>query len=135
MSATARPAFHGLLGLVLGMLLVFRTNTSYDRWWEGRKLWGQLVNDTRNLAIKVQTCVRADPADKQRIGLWLTGFAVALKDHLRGQADTSKIRGFANRPGRQPQHVPAYISASIYEQFEAVAAKRPARRLRAAVSR
>ena len=62
---SVRPEFHGFLGLILGTLLVFRTNTSYDRWWEGRKLWGQLVNDCRNLAIKVQTCVRAAEADKQ----------------------------------------------------------------------
>jgi ion channel-forming bestrophin family protein len=110
-------AFHGLLGLVLGMLLVFRTNTSYDRWWEGRKLWGQLVNDARNLAIKVQTCVRADPADKLRLGLWLSGFAVALRDHLRGRASLRSIPGFFEKT-EQPGHVPAYISASIYEQFE-----------------
>ncbi|MEG0760191.1 MAG: bestrophin family ion channel, partial [Chryseobacterium sp.] len=38
---------HSLLGFVLSLLLVFRTNTAYDRWWEGRKLWGKLVNDTR----------------------------------------------------------------------------------------
>ena len=67
---TVGAQFHGFLGLILGTLLVFRTNTSYDRWWEGRKLWGQLVNDIRNLAIKVQTCVRAPAADKQRLGRW-----------------------------------------------------------------
>lgn len=44
---------YSLLGFVLSLLLVFRTNTAYDRWWEGRKLWGQLVNDSRNLAIKL----------------------------------------------------------------------------------
>jgi putative membrane protein len=85
--------FHGFLGLVLGLLLVFRTNTSYDRWWEGRKLWGQLINDSRNLAIKVQTCVRADAADKERLGRWLVSFAVALKDHLRGGATLAGLPG------------------------------------------
>ena len=44
---------HTLLGFAISMLLVFRTNTAYDRWWEGRKLWGQLVNDSRNLAVKL----------------------------------------------------------------------------------
>lgn len=44
---------HTLLGFVLSMLLVFRTNTAYDRWWEGRKLLGKMVNDSRNLAIKI----------------------------------------------------------------------------------
>ncbi len=37
-------ALHSLLGIVLGLFLVFRTNSAYDRWWEGRKLWGAMVN-------------------------------------------------------------------------------------------
>lgn len=115
--ATAHPEFHGFLGLILGTLLVFRTNTSYDRWWEGRKLWGQLVNDVRNLAIKVQTCVRADAADKQRLGCWLADFALALKQHLRGGSRLADLRSFAGSP-EQPPHVPAYISTRIYDQFE-----------------
>jgi len=44
---------HSLLGFALSLLLVFRTNTAYDRWWEGRKQWGTLVNASRNLAIKL----------------------------------------------------------------------------------
>jgi len=112
--------FHGFLGLVLGTLLVFRTNTSYDRWWEGRKLWGQLVNDSRNFAIKIETCVRADLADKQRLGRWLIDFAFALKGHLRGKIRLADLPGFANITiPQQPVHVPAYISARIYDQIEA----------------
>lgn len=115
-----RPEFHAFLGLILGTLLVFRTNTSYDRWWEGRKLWGQLVNDSRNLAIKVETCVRADMAEKQRLGVWLSDFAVALKDHLRGKVRLADLPGFSAEPiAPEPQHVPAYIAARIYDQFEA----------------
>ncbi|HEX2532090.1 MAG TPA: bestrophin family ion channel, partial [Chitinophagaceae bacterium] len=44
---------HTLLGFAISMLLVFRTNTAYDRWWEGRRQWGALVNSSRNLAIKL----------------------------------------------------------------------------------
>jgi ion channel-forming bestrophin family protein len=40
---------HTLVGTALGLLLVFRTNQSYDRWWEGRKLWGAMVNTCRNV--------------------------------------------------------------------------------------
>jgi len=118
---TVGAEFHGFLGLILGTLLVFRTNTSYDRWWEGRKLWGQLVNDSRNLAIKVQACVRADVADKQRLGRWLSDFALALKGHLRGgSVRLADLPGFAgSAKGEQPEHVPAYISARIYDQIEA----------------
>ena len=39
------PTLHNLLGFAVGLLLVFRTNSSYDRFWEGRKLWGAIVND------------------------------------------------------------------------------------------
>lgn len=45
---------HSLLGFVISMLLVFRTNTAYDRWWEGRKQWGSLMNSSRNLCLKDQ---------------------------------------------------------------------------------
>ena len=47
------PVMHNLLGFAISMLLVFRTNTAYDRWWEGRKLWGSLVNNSRNFALKL----------------------------------------------------------------------------------
>ena len=44
---------HTLLGFVISLLLAYRINSAYDRWWEGRKLWGSLVNNSRNLAIKL----------------------------------------------------------------------------------
>ena len=50
---------HSILGFVLSLLVVFRTNTAYDRWWEGRKQWGMLVNNTRNLAIKINSLLPA----------------------------------------------------------------------------
>src|ERR1700710_979783 len=56
------PLMHSLLGFAISMLLVFRTNTAYDRWWEGRKLWGALVNNSRNLAIKLSAML---PAEEQ----------------------------------------------------------------------
>ncbi|MEO8068795.1 MAG: bestrophin family ion channel [Flavobacteriales bacterium] len=77
------PLMHSLLGVVIGLLLVFRTNTAYDRWWEGRKLWGALVNVSRNLALKVDAIV--DPKDSSTrtffakcIGM----FATELRSHL-----------------------------------------------------
>ena len=83
------------------------------------ELWGQLVNDCRNLAIKVQTCVRADAEDKVRLGWWLSGFAFALKGHLRGGVRLADLPGLTDIAGNtNPPHVPAYISARIYDQFE-----------------
>ena len=56
---------HSLIGFVLGLLLVFRTNTAYDRWWEGRKLLGALVNTSRNLALKLNTFLPENASDKR----------------------------------------------------------------------
>ncbi len=46
---------YSILGFTLSLFLVFRTNTAYDRWWEGRKLWGQLINHSRNLFLLINT--------------------------------------------------------------------------------
>lgn len=78
------PLMHGLLGFAISMLLVFRTNTAYDRWWEGRKLWGALVNNSRNLAIKLhrflpETAVEDQDFFKNIIPL----FAFELHRHLQ----------------------------------------------------
>lgn len=58
---------YNLLSFVLSLLLVFRTNTAYDRWWEGRKLWGKLVNDSRNFAIKMNAILEDKDLKKIKI--------------------------------------------------------------------
>jgi ion channel-forming bestrophin family protein len=75
--------------IVLGLLLVFRTNTAYDRYWEGRKCWGSLINNVRNLArqiwINVEENVIEDKENKILNMRLLVAFAVAAKLHLRGE--------------------------------------------------
>ncbi|KUJ51709.1 bestrophin family protein [Chryseobacterium sp. JAH] len=73
---------HSLLGFVLSLLLVFRTNTAYDRWWEGRKLWGKLVNDTRNFAIKINIILAEDRNSADQIARYLKYFPHFLAKHL-----------------------------------------------------
>ncbi len=77
------PSFLSILGIILGLLLVFRTNTSYDRWWEGRRLWGQLVNISRGLAHQLDA--QLPPAAPQRAEYAdvLLQFPRALAEHLR----------------------------------------------------
>jgi len=78
------PLMHNLLGLALSLLLVFRTNTAYDRWWEGRKLWGALVNNSRNLAIKLHAWLPADAKDDRAFFANLIPlFATELRMHLQ----------------------------------------------------
>ena len=73
---------HSLLGFVLSLFLVFRTNTAYDRWWEGRKQWGGLVNVSRTLATRVREFSK-DDATRDFFQVHIPGFVDALRDHLR----------------------------------------------------
>ena len=79
------PAFLSILGIILGLLLVFRTNTAYDRWWEGRRLWGQLVNVSRGLARQLATRLdsASDATRRRRYSDLLSQFPEALAAHLR----------------------------------------------------
>ena len=74
---------HTLLGFAISMLLVFRTNTAYDRWWEGRKLWGQLVNNSRNLSIKLNSMLPMDDETNRQFFIQIIPrFADELRSHL-----------------------------------------------------
>jgi putative membrane protein len=77
------PSFLSILGIILGLLLVFRTNTSYDRWWEGRRLWGQLVNVSRGLAHQLDAQLPATAAQRSEYGEVMARFPAALAAHLR----------------------------------------------------
>ena len=83
-----KPLGHTLLGVALGLLIVFRNNCSYDRYWEGRKLWGGIVNTSRNLVRGAAAFVggAADLADL------VAAYALALKQHLRGDKDLTEIQ-------------------------------------------
>ena len=72
---------HGMLGFVISLLLAYRTNTAYDRWWEGRKLWGALVNNSRNFAIKLSSILK-DEKDKKYFRKLIPAFATILNQHL-----------------------------------------------------
>lgn len=75
---------HTLLGFAISMLLVFRTNTAYDRWWEGRRQWGALVNSSRNMAIKLNSMLAHDDLKNRSFFVHLIPrFAMELKGHLQ----------------------------------------------------
>ena len=83
---------HSSLGFVLTLLLVFRTNSAYDRWWEGRKLWGALVNCSRNLAIKINALVPESNSEvREFFKRMIPNFSFALKEHLRGEVRLDEL--------------------------------------------
>jgi ion channel-forming bestrophin family protein len=74
---------HNLVGLALGLLLVFRTNSSYERFWEGRKTWGGIVNDCRNLARGARTLFAPDDPIVEPLVRWAAAFPYACMHLLR----------------------------------------------------
>lgn len=87
--------------IVLGLLLVFRTNTAYERFWEGRRLWGNLVNDARNMVWQIGAMMNdIEPADRaKRIALLrlVAALLVACKLCLRSEPVNSELEEFMSR--------------------------------------
>lgn len=113
-------ALHSLLGIVLGLFLVFRTNSAYDRWWEGRKLWGGLVNSTRNYALKLNAyLLKEDHETRKWFAQMIPNFVIATKEHLRKGVQLSELE--AAEPGfpesiAEYKHKPNRISAMLYSK-------------------
>lgn len=109
---------YSLVGFVISLLLVFRTNTAYDRWWEGRKKWGELVNDTRNLASKLATLVENEE-DRDFFTRMIPNFVFATKEHLRKGVDLSTLNLKEDELKRlnSTQHIPLAISQMMYERL------------------
>lgn len=107
---------HNLLGFVISMLLVFRTNTSYDRWWEGRRLLGALTNVSRNFAIKIKS-LKLDPAHLEFFDYAIPKYAFAMKEHLREKQYFGKNSLLIEVDGGKhiPNQVAASMSSRIFE--------------------
>lgn len=116
-----RLDIHGYVGIVLGLVLVFRTNTAYDRWWEARKLFGALTNHSRTMAIKVnQLLERDDHETRQFFSQTIPNFYFALKEHLRDGVDTDdlELEGMAYQDEiESAKHVPNFLANQIHGQF------------------
>lgn len=102
---------HSLLGFVLSLLLVFRTNTAYDRWWEGRKLWGKLVNDSRNFVIKINSILpENDVKNRTQIAKYLRFFPYFLTNHLSKESTRLVLdEDFSDLQKELQHHPPAEL--------------------------
>ncbi|CAG8610923.1 5861_t:CDS:2 [Funneliformis caledonium] len=84
-----QSSFITILGFVVGLLLTYRTNTAYDRYWEGRRLWSTMVVSIRNLTRNIWVNIQEgddeinDLLEKKTAINLLLGFAVATKHYLR----------------------------------------------------
>ncbi|MDP5090449.1 MAG: bestrophin family protein [Saprospiraceae bacterium] len=76
--------FYTILGFTLSLFLVFRTNTAYDRWWEGRRLWGDLTNAIRNICIHLHSSLPIENEKRRAYyGALMHLFSISLKQHLQ----------------------------------------------------
>lgn len=89
-------AIYSLIGFVMSLLLLFRTNSAYDRWWEGRKLWGAIVNDCRSVYLKFETKI-TDEEDKKKLARLLTLFIYNAKNNLRANNKNITFENFENQ--------------------------------------
>ena len=111
-------AVYSLIGFVISLLLVFRTNTAYDRWWEGRKKLGDLVNNSRNLAVKLGVLL-SDPVDRDFFRRMIPNFATATKEHLRNGVALHELNlsQLETENLTAKEHIPMAISESIYREI------------------
>lgn len=111
---------HTLLGFVISFLLVFRTNTAYERWWEGRKQWGALVNTSRNMAMKLSALLPSEHPLRAFFRQMIPAYAETLKNHLR--SEQSRIALFDQLPPDVQQrldsekHLPNQIALMMYQR-------------------
>lgn len=106
---------HSILGFVISLLLVFRTNTSYDRWWEGRRLLGELTNVSRNLAIKIKA-LKLGKEETDFFNYAIPKYAFVLKDHLREKQHFGKNSLLIEVDAGKhiPNQIARSLSARIY---------------------
>jgi putative membrane protein len=107
---------HGMLGFVISLLLVFRTNTAYDRWWEGRKLWGALVNNSRNFALKLSVILQ-DENDRKYFRKMIPSYASILHKHLNNQETSRQLFDAIDSEIIHHHHKPNQVAKMMFHKI------------------
>lgn len=106
---------HTTVGFVLSLLLAYRTNTAYDRWWEGRKQWGLLVNNSRNLAIKLSAYL-TDENDRLFFRKAIPVYASILSKHLTNEEVGKALYEGLDLEIDQHKHRPNQVAKMIFQK-------------------
>lgn len=113
--------FHSILGFILSMLLVFRINSAYDRWWEGRKAWGSFVNNSRGLALKLNAFLSSSNQKvKNELGVLVSNYIIIVKDHLQDNSIEENIHWIDcidKNAFRKANHKPNFIAKIIFQKI------------------
>jgi len=115
----APSTVHTLVGVALGLLLVFRTNASYERFWEGRRLWAAISSAARNLGRTASAFLGDQPALLERVLRWGASFPYAAMHWLRdeapalGPAAASALPADETAAALRSAHPPAAVALRI----------------------
>ena len=110
-------------GFMMGLILVFRVNSGYDRWWEARKIWGNLVNQSRNLAIIVLNYPKTNNTEwKINLTNYIAALPWLMKSNLRGSKSINEIKHLVSNSVfsilEQAAHKPDVLSSIIAEELK-----------------
>lgn len=110
-------------GLVMGLILVFRINAGYDRWWEARKLWGNVVNQSRNLVIILMNYSHpGDPDWCVKMTNMISALPFLMKDHLRSHLEMSYLSRFLDpntfQTLKMATHRPMVLASMIAHELQ-----------------
>lgn len=108
---------HEVAGAALGLLLVLRTNAGYERWWEGRKLWGGIVNQSRNVGIAALAYGPDDRVWREQFIRWAASFPHAVRLSLRDQRRSTSMIALLGREAAErafaAHHIPNAVSLHL----------------------
>ncbi len=107
---------HGMLGFVISLLLAYRTNTAYDRWWEGRKIWGSLINNSRNLSIKLSVLLQ-DEKDRNYFRKMIPSYAFILHKHLNDTDTCKQLFDDVDLEIDHHKHKPNQVAKMLFQKI------------------
>lgn len=116
-----------IVGVVLALLLVLRTNAGYDRWYEGRKLWGGIVNQSRNLGIIGAVHGPRDRQWREQFLRWVAAFPHTCRHSLRGERNLEDMYDLLGEEEinkvASSQHMPSYVADRLARMLRDAAAR------------
>ena len=109
-------------GAILGLVLIFRTNAGHERWWEARKLWGSIVNRSRNLLLMVWNYGVDDEQWRKEMNKWIIVFSFATKEFLRLKRNFDDLNDILSELEiaelKNAQHMPIFVAGKIAALLE-----------------
>ena len=109
------PLMHTTVGFVLSLLLAYRTNTAYERWWEGRKAWGALVNNSRNLALKLSAYL-SEESDRNLFRKAIPIYASVLSKHLANEEVSQTLFEGLDLTINHHTHSPNQVAKILFQK-------------------